>query len=179
MTQLNNTLYQHIIKRINELQYDEDIKILHYTFFESHKITKKDYNISVALINIPCGGFGDIVNCKTFSDYLKEWYPSMKVYICTSAPDKFKSLGIPTKDLIKLVPIKVYKKEEGGECQPFNNLKFSKKPPNFDITIVVPMVNEEFKYYNVQEKYRLFLLPALMLIGLEMILKFTLFRSFI
>lgn len=38
---------------------------------------------------------------------------------------------------------------------------------------------EEFKYYNVQEKYRLFLLPALMLIGLEMILKFTLFRSFI
>ena len=38
---------------------------------------------------------------------------------------------------------------------------------------------EEFKYYNVQEKYRFFLLPALMLIGLEMILKFTLFRSFI
>ncbi len=38
---------------------------------------------------------------------------------------------------------------------------------------------EEFKYYNVQEKYRLFLLPALILIGLEMILKFTLFRSFI
>ena len=38
---------------------------------------------------------------------------------------------------------------------------------------------EEFKYYNVQEKYRIFLLPALILIGLEMILKFTLFRSFI
>ena len=38
---------------------------------------------------------------------------------------------------------------------------------------------EEFKYYNVEEKYRLFLLPALLLIGLEMILKFTLFRSFI
>ena len=38
---------------------------------------------------------------------------------------------------------------------------------------------EEFKYYNVQEKYRLFLLPAFILIGLEMILKFTLFRSFI
>ena len=38
---------------------------------------------------------------------------------------------------------------------------------------------EEFKYYNVEEKYRIFLLPALLLIGLEMILKFTLFRSFI
>ena len=37
---------------------------------------------------------------------------------------------------------------------------------------------EEFKYYNVEEKYRIFLLPALLLIGLEMILKFTLFRSF-
>ena len=150
MNKLNHKLYNHILEKINELEYDEDIKILHHTLFESQQITNKDSNISVALINIPCGGFGDIVNCKTFSDYLKEWYPNMKVYICTSSPDKFKSLGIQTKDLVKLEAIKVYKKEEGGECQPFNNLKFSKRPPKFDLTVVVPMVNEKFNYKSLK-----------------------------
>jgi len=151
MVQLNKDLYQHIIKKINELKYDEDIKVLHHTLFESHKITKKESNISVALINIPCGGFGDIVNCKTFSDYLTSWYPNMKVSICTSAPDKFKSLGIPTKDIVQLDPIQIHKKEEGGECQPFSNLKFKVSPRQFDLIIVVPMVNEEFRYKNLQK----------------------------
>ena len=94
-----------IIKPDNKVLSDEDIKILHHTLFEGSKITAKDSKISVALINIPCGGFGDVVNCKTFSDYLKEWYPNMKVKICTSAIDKFKSLGIKTGDLLELKSI--------------------------------------------------------------------------
>ena len=146
-----NHKVKHIIDRINDLKYDEDIKVLHHTLFEGDKISKKESNVSVALINIPCGGFGDIVNCKTFSDYLKEWYPSMKVSICTSAPDKFKSLGIPTKDLAELLPIKIHDETEKGECQPFNNLKFKNKVPKFDLMIVVPMVNEQFKYKSLQK----------------------------
>ena len=35
-----------------------------------------------------------------FYQYLKEWYPKMKVSIFTAAIDKFKSLGISTKNLI-------------------------------------------------------------------------------
>ncbi len=38
---------------------------------------------------------------------------------------------------------------------------------------------EEFKYYNYDEKYRAFVIFAGLLLGLEMILKFTVFRSFI
>ena len=38
---------------------------------------------------------------------------------------------------------------------------------------------EEFKYYSVDEKYRYFLLPAIILIALEMIMKLTILRSFI
>ena len=38
---------------------------------------------------------------------------------------------------------------------------------------------EEFKYYNYQEKYRLFVLLAGFLILLEMLLRFTVYRSFI
>lgn len=38
---------------------------------------------------------------------------------------------------------------------------------------------EEFKYYNYDEKYRLFVMLAGLFLALEMILKFTVFRSFI
>jgi Ca-activated chloride channel family protein len=38
---------------------------------------------------------------------------------------------------------------------------------------------EEFKYYNYQEKYRLFVLLAGLLIFIEMLLRFTVYRSFI
>ena len=38
---------------------------------------------------------------------------------------------------------------------------------------------EEFKYYNYQEKYRILILVALGLILMELLLKFTLFKSFI
>uniref|UniRef100_A0A6C0BS30 Glycosyltransferase n=1 Tax=viral metagenome TaxID=1070528 RepID=A0A6C0BS30_9ZZZZ len=138
-------------KKADELEYDEDIKILHYSLFEGLKIEKKDSKLSVALINIPCGGFGDIVNCKTFSDYLKQWYPNMKVSICTAAINKFKSLGIKTKDLIELEAIKIYDENEGAECQPFDNLKFKNKIPKFDLIVVVPMVNEQFSVKKLQK----------------------------
>ena len=48
--------------KINELKYDEDIKILHHTLLEGNKLSKSDSKIHVGLVNIPCGGFGDIVN---------------------------------------------------------------------------------------------------------------------
>lgn len=135
--------------KINELKYDEDIKILHHTLLEGNKLSKSDSKIHVGLVNIPCGGFGDIVNCKTFSDYLREWYPNMKVTICTSSIDKFKSLGLKTGDLLKLKSIET--SVDGSECQPFDNLKFVKRPPKFDIMIVVPMINEEFKYKSLKK----------------------------
>ena len=66
---------------------------------------------------------GDVVNCKTFSDYLR--HGILYVTICTSSIDKFKSLGLKTKDLIRLKSIE--KNVDGPECQPFENLKFVKK----------------------------------------------------
>ena len=36
---------------------------------------------------------------------------------------------------------------------------------------------EEFKYYSVDEKFRYFLLPAIILIAFEMIMKLTILRS--
>lgn len=38
---------------------------------------------------------------------------------------------------------------------------------------------EEFKYYSVDEKFRVFLIPAIMLIVFELLMKFTILKSFI
>jgi len=38
---------------------------------------------------------------------------------------------------------------------------------------------EEFKFYNYEEKYRPIVLLALVLLGLELLLRFTIFRSFV
>ena len=38
---------------------------------------------------------------------------------------------------------------------------------------------EEFKFYNYEEKYRPLILLALVLLGLELLLRFTIFRSFV
>ena len=38
---------------------------------------------------------------------------------------------------------------------------------------------EEFKYYSVDEKFRYFLVPAILLIVFELVMKFTILRSFI
>lgn len=149
---MDNQMIKHIYKSINDLRYDNDIKILHHSLFEGKRITKKESNVKVGLINVPCGGFGDIVNCKTFSNYLKTWYPNIKVKICTSSINKFKSIGIPTKELIELVAKNIYDKNEGSECQPFNNLKFKNKAvPKFDIIIVVPLIDMVFSVKQLQK----------------------------
>jgi len=38
---------------------------------------------------------------------------------------------------------------------------------------------EEFKYYSVDEKFRVFLIPAILLIAFELLVKFTILKSFI
>ena len=149
---MDKKLYLSLIQHIKNLKHDKDIKMFHHTLFEGSKLLPKDSNVKVGLINIPCAGFGDIINCKTFSEYLESWYSNIKVTICTSSVNKFKSLGISTKKLTELVAIKIYDEEEGSECQPFDNLKFkNKKVPKFDIIIVVPMVNESFSVKLLQK----------------------------
>ena len=48
-----------------------------------------------------------------------------------------------------------------------------------DIDMLEKTEIEEFKYYSVDEKFRYFLLPAIILIVFEIIIKLTLLRSFI
>ena len=87
------------ISKIKQLsknaKYYEDLHEIIWKVNEDIKIKKEDFNnMKIGLINTPCAGFGDIIVCKTFYDYLNEWYPTAKVSICTTSPKKYKDLGV-------------------------------------------------------------------------------------
>ena len=84
-----------LIKKLNkESKYFEDLYDIFWKISEGEKLTKQHYNnVSIGLFNIPCAGFGDIIVCKTFYDYLKEWYPTSKIKICTTTPEKLNPSG--------------------------------------------------------------------------------------
>ena len=93
-------------------------------------------------MNNPCAGYGDIIACKTFYDYLKTWYSGINVTICTSTPSKFKELNVRGNIIQLRYP---HKSWQGGECKPLHLLKLQRidgKIPRFDILIVVPIVND-------------------------------------
>jgi hypothetical protein len=139
-----------IVKQIKYLSskcnYYEDLYMIFWKLFEYSNIQKKHFQTcSVGLFNIPCGGFGDIIICKTFYDYLQSWYPGMKVTICSSTPEKYKDLGV-NSPITKLHLKKKYS-HKSPECKQFSSFELKKKM-KFDAMIVVPIINREF---NIKE----------------------------
>ena len=99
------------------------------------KIERKDYNgVKIGLFNTPCAGFGDIIVCKTFYDYLKSWYPGHQLqYVLQHL---LSIVILESKENI----YKLYNKEndEDSECIEYHDLKLKKKI-NFDLMIVIPL----------------------------------------
>jgi hypothetical protein len=126
-----------IIKLVKQKKYYEELYDIPWIIEEGKSLIKKN-KVRIALINVPCGGFGDIIVCQTFYDYLRSWYPQHEIIICTTAPQKFKTLGINTK---KMIEISVDGLEE---CEPYNKLYFKKKSKPFDIIICIPIINYQF-----------------------------------
>lgn len=130
-----------IISLSNKSKYYEDLYDIFWKISENDKINNKHYmNISIGLFNTPCGGFGDIIVCKTFYDYLKEWYPKAKISICTTAPQKYSDLGIQGNIY------KLYGKDgnDKEECVEYDKLVLRKKI-KFDIMVVIPIINKSFE----------------------------------
>ena len=133
-----------LIEKAKELNYFEDLYSVPREIFRINienktiKLKKEHYsNINIGLLNVPCGGFGDIIACKTFHDYLIQWYPTANIYICTTNIDGYRSIGVNTKNMIQLT-------NKGDiDCPPFDKLKIPKKI-KFDILINVPVVKRTF-----------------------------------
>ena len=151
----NNT--ENIKQLSNKCKYYEDLYMIFWKLFENKQIEKKHYQkIKVGLFNIPCGGFGDIIICKTMYDYIKDWYPDIHVSICSSTPEKYKDLGV--SGIIHKLHAK---NNKSPECRKFNEVEL-KKRIKFDVMIIVPIINrifdiKEFKklipYANVSNTF--------------------------
>ncbi len=130
---MNNKL----INLIKSKKYYEELYDIPREILEETKLRNKK-KLRIGLINVPCGGFGDIIVCQTFYEYLKGWYPEHEIVLCTTTPEKFNKLGINTKNYIK---IDVH---GDSECELHNLLYFKKKHKKFDIMICIPIINYQF-----------------------------------
>ena len=144
MNEYENKLYEKLSNNLKKNIYYEDTPYIPiYTIEElKFKIEDKHSKVHIGLINIPCSGFGDIVNCSLFYKYLKDWYPNIKVSICTSEIEKFKILKIKGLKFIELKP-----KKNNKECGNYGDYKFKNKElSNFDIIGIVPLLLSEGMY---------------------------------
>lgn len=133
--------FKEVLKNINK---KDDLNNLLWMSESNTRIQKKNYEkIKIGLFNVPCGGFGDIIVTKTFHDYLKEWYPSAHISICTTGPQKYQQLGLKNTKIFKMVR-KDGSTWDEGECSEYHELKLVNKSVKFDIMIVIPIINYVF-----------------------------------
>ena len=134
-------MYLDTVKQIiKNNKYYEDLYDIVWKLGEHQRIKKENYkDVKIGLFNAPCAGFGDIIVCKTFYDYLSQWYPGASVTICTTTPAKYNDLGI------KGNIYKLYNKfnNDDSECIEYNELILKKKI-KFDIMIAIPIINKTF-----------------------------------
>lgn len=131
-------IYNSLYKNLKENKYYEDTPYIPIYVIEELKLkfVNKYSKIHIGLINIPCNGFGDLINCSLFFQYLKEWYPNIRVSICTSEVNKFKSLKLKGLKFIELKS-----KKDQTECGNYGDYKFKNKElSNFDIIGIVPLL---------------------------------------
>ena len=139
-----------VMKLIHSSKKYEDLYNVLWRSCEKEKLQRKHYkDVKIGLFNVPCGGFGDIIVTKTFHDYLKKWYPSSKISICTTNPQKYKDLGVGGINFYKLVR-KDGSTYDDAECSGYDELKLTKKV-KFDIMIVIPIINYQF---SIRKKFQ-------------------------
>ena len=133
-----------ILKKIDKnMDYDDLYEIPRNLFLNKNISSLHSKNMNIALLNVPCGGFGDVIICKTFYDYLTNWYKNANVYICTNDINKFKTIKADVKNMIIL-------KEKGDEdCHSFYNLSIKTKI-KFNIMIIVPVAKRTFFIEELQ-----------------------------
>ena len=105
------------------------------------KIERKHYNnLKIGLVNVPCGGYGDVIKCIKIFTYLKKWYPGANVQILSASKEKFRNLGIKEP----IIDIKHKKYKDDHECTKFKYLKLSNNK-KFDFYLIIPVISDPFE----------------------------------
>jgi hypothetical protein len=143
-------MFKHLLKEVPKVSSYEELYDIPWNYIESLSLPyKKDSikNINVGIFNVPCGGFGDIIACKTFADYMRAWFPHCNITVCTTNTDGYRSLGITDLSMNLLKPKRGVSLDD---CPPLNDLKMNRKQ-NFDIHFIVPVTKDEFYIESVQQ----------------------------
>jgi hypothetical protein len=131
-------------KTLSGITKKDDLNNSLWLSADNKRLEKKHYhNIKIGLFNVPCGGFGDIIVTNTFHDYLKEWYPTANISICTTGPKKYKDLGLKNTKIHHMIR-KDGSTYDDAECSGYHELKMANQNVKFDIMIVIPIINYVF-----------------------------------
>ena len=130
-------MLQDIIKKLKEYRYRKYIKAydIPWEILQHTKIDlNKTQNISIAILNTPCHGFGDLIFVHKLANYLINWY-NCKVDIYTTLYDKLKLLDPKNR-------YSVYSLNNSKNVQ-CRQLKYLKKiHKKYDLYFVAPVPTE-------------------------------------
>lgn len=132
-------MLQDIIKKLKEYIYRKYTNAYNipWEILQHVKINKnKTRNISVAILNTPCHGFGDLIFVHKLANYLIEWY-NCTVDVYTTLHEKLNSLDQQSKYSIHSLS-----NSKHSQCRQLKYLKKINK--KYDLYFVAP-VPTEFK----------------------------------
>lgn len=132
-------MLQDIIKKLKEYRYRKYTNVYNipWEILQHIKIDKnKTRNISVAILNTPCHGFGDLIFVHKLANYLIEWY-NCTVDVYTTLHKKLNSLDQQSK-----YSIHPLSNSKHSQCRQLKYLKKINK--KYDLYFVAP-VPTEFK----------------------------------
>ena len=104
--------------------------------FIDTKVKRQDaVRLKVAVINLPCNGFGDVIYAKKVRDYVSSWY-GCSVTIFTTFKKGHVTLGSSPRD------IKSDKSSPNIDCVDLKDVDFSHGKVKYDIFLVAPIVTD-------------------------------------
>ena len=141
-----------VIEEIMSCRHMTDVAPALVDAFIDTKINRKDASkLKVAVVNLPCNGFGDVIYAKKIRDYIVQWY-GCSVTIFTTFKKGHLTLGSPPS------VIKSDKSSPNIDCVDLKDVDFSHSRIKYDIFLVAPIVTDfslsrnqigkSFKYAN-------------------------------
>ena len=104
--------------------------------FTDTKIRRNDSSkLKIAVINLPCNGFGDVIYAKKIRDYVIQWY-GCSVTIFTTFKKGHLTLGSPPS------VIKSDRSSPNIDCVDLKDVNFSHGRIKYDIFLVAPIVTD-------------------------------------
>lgn len=147
---------EQLVHSLLKMRTKDGMKNAYLTHHSCYR-TPHHARLSIAILNAPCNGFGDVVFAMKLVNYIKEWYPKCKVTIITTNASGFESLGAKTSNVI---PFKTIGK---SNCRRFSRLVIQDELPYFDLLFVAPLqadfdinladVKRLFPYSNFMNTY--------------------------